>query len=169
MDWIGKKSDVHVSPIPVESSMIKYYTSMLEDDNPVYWDEEFARQATGGLHCPPGMLMVWKMPKMCWWLPADQEDSGMKSMLYASQVPLPEERTVMSIDNYIKSTFHRPIRPGDQLSWQEKILDVSEKKSTRLGDGHFVTSVTTYKNQRGEVVAENEYALFRYGPDDIRL
>jgi acyl dehydratase len=62
------------------------------------------------------------------------------------------------------TTFHRPVLVGDRLTVEEELLSVSDLKATRLGDGHFVETLSVFRNQRGEVVAEVRNVLFRFTP-----
>ena len=39
---------------------------------------------------------------------------------------------------------------------------MSPEKQTQLGPGHFVTTLATFRNQAGEIVATNRNVLFRY-------
>jgi acyl dehydratase len=64
------------------------------------------------------------------------------------------------------ATFHRPVHVGDRLSVEEELLTVSDLKQTRLGDGHFVETLSIYRNQDGDIVAEVRNTLFRFTPRD---
>ncbi len=57
-----------------------------------------------------------------------------------------------------------PIRYGDQLTMTNKLASVSDEKTTRLGTGHFVTTVETLRNQHGQVVGTHTFTLFTYRP-----
>ena len=66
-----------------------------------------------------------------------------------------------------ETTFHLPVHVGDRLSVEEELVSVSDLKSTRLGDGHFVETLSVFRNQDGEVVAEVRNTLFRFTPRDV--
>jgi acyl dehydratase len=78
-----------------------------------------------------------------------------------ARIPLPG-RSMINGGN--DATFHRPVRVGDRLSVEEELLSVSELKQTRLGDGHFVETLSVYRNQDGDLVAEVRNTLFRFTP-----
>ena len=42
------------------------------------------------------------------------------------------------------------------------LVSISEEKTTKIGTGHFITTVGEYRNQRGELVARSTNVLFRY-------
>jgi uncharacterized protein len=46
--------------------------------------------------------------------------------------------------------------------WMESI---SEEKQTRIGRGRFVTWVTTYRDEKGEVVGRQTFRMFKFKPE----
>ena len=76
------------------------------------------------------------------------------------------KRTPSRLPRSICTVRHRPVRVGDRLSVEEELLSVSELKQTRLGDGHFVETLSVFRNQDGDVVAEVRNTLFRFTPQD---
>ena len=58
----------------------------------------------------------------------------------------------------------RYLRPGDLLSAENVLVDVSEEKQTALGRGHFVTSRTTYRTQTGEEVGRMGFRILKFRP-----
>jgi len=42
---------------------------------------------------------------------------------------------------------------------------ISDKKQTRLGPGHFITWVTTYRDEHGEVVGRQIFRILKFKPD----
>jgi acyl dehydratase len=53
---------------------------------------------------------------------------------------------------------------GDRLSVEEELVSVSDLKTTRLGEGHFLETLSVVRNQRDELVAEVTNTLFRFTP-----
>ena len=65
---IGKEGEPFHAPDEVSKSMIRHYIEMMEDANPLYTDEEYAKKSKyGGIIAPPQMLMVWCMPRIWPW------------------------------------------------------------------------------------------------------
>jgi acyl dehydratase len=60
--------------------------------------------------------------------------------------------------------FLQPIVEGDRLTVVEELVSVSPEKQTRLGVGHFVQTLETYRRQDGAVVAKSRNTLFRFTP-----
>jgi acyl dehydratase len=150
---IGHRSDVQFAEIEVNWPMIKYFCALTEDGNPSYWDTGFAAQQWGGIIAPPGMLMAWLMPIQ--WRPG----GGSGAPLIATQVPLPGE-TLINVST--ETEYLIPIQAGDHLNMVDEVVDITPEKKTRLGTGHFITTLATYRNQRGQVVAKNTNVMFRY-------
>lgn len=55
-------------------------------------------------------------------------------------------------------------RLGDELTSTTVIESVSEEKKTALGRGHFVTWVTTYVDQHGDVLGRQRFRVLRFKP-----
>jgi acyl dehydratase len=152
-ETIGAKSDVHFADVEVNAPMIAYYAALLEDGNPSYWDEDFSRSVWGGIVSPPGMLMSWLMPLP--WKPSGHRDIP----LLATQVPLPGD-TLINVST--ETEFFRPILAGERLNVMDEVKDVTPMKQTRLGKGHFIKTVATFRDQKGRVVAKNTNVMFRF-------
>lgn len=150
---VGKQGERTVAEFTVTWEMIKVYCSLTEDGNPGYWHEAYANKQWGGIVAPHGLLLSWCMPLQ--WYP----DRESKPYIMALKIPLPGDTL---INTSTTTEFHRHLFLGDRVSVQDKLVSVSEKKETRLGIGHFLTTEAEFKNQREEVVAVQTNHLFRY-------
>jgi hydroxyacyl-ACP dehydratase HTD2-like protein with hotdog domain len=82
-----------------------------------------------------------------------------KHYIMALRVPLPGDTLI----NVATSTeFDRHLYLGDRVSVQDRLVQISEEKNTRLGIGHFLTTEAEFRNQNGERVAVQTNQLFRY-------
>jgi uncharacterized OB-fold protein len=54
--------------------------------------------------------------------------------------------------------------PGDHVSVEEVVSDISTEKKTGLGVGRFVTTLKTYRDADGEVVATQRWRTLRFKP-----
>jgi len=143
---IGQRTPKRWAPAEVSLGRIQQFCAMTRDGNPSYWE--------GGI-APPAMLWAWVMPLE--WSPSSAEpEPGLPA-----RIPLPG-RSMINGGN--DTTYHRPVRVGDRLSVEEELLSVSDLKQTRLGDGHFVETLSVFRNQDGDVVAEVRNTLFRFEP-----
>ena len=152
---VGATSEPRTATTAVSGARIQLFAAMVHDRNRSYWDAEFARQKWGGLLAPPALLMGWLIPPP--WEPAGRPPAA--SMVL--RVPLPGT-TFINAANDVE--FLHPIVEGDVLTVVEELVSVSPEKQTRLGVGHFVETLETYRRQNGTVVATCRNTLFRFTP-----
>ena len=145
---VGKRTPPRWAPAPVSLGRIQQFCAMTQDGNPSYWDDGIA---------PPAMLESWLMPLE--WPPW----SATPEPRLPARIPLPG-RSMINGGN--DTTFHLPVKVGDRLSVEEELLSVSDLKQTRLGEGHFVETLSVFRNQDGDVVAEVRNTLFRFEPGE---
>lgn len=154
---IGRSAPTRFAPGPVNLAMIRHYCGLVQDPNPEYWDEQFSVARWGGQISPPAMTMIWLQPLQ--WTPEGGETNGTPSL--APNVPLPGNTLInVSTDTY----FFRPVFTGMHLNITETLIDISEPKTTRLGEGHFLTTEPVYRTEDGDEVARSRNILFRYEP-----
>jgi acyl dehydratase len=156
-----------VAPDPVNVPMIRHWVDAFDDRNPVYLDEAAAKARFGGIVAPPAMLQTWTFPRP-------------KIQGIAERGGAPDE---MSFDNPISALdqagftgtlatnseleFTRYLRPGDLLHTRAEVESISNRKTTALGQGYFVTWVTTYTTDDGEVVGRQRFRVFKFDPKTI--
>ena len=159
-----------VAPDPVNVPMIRHWVAALDDRNPVYLDEAFAKRTRhGGLVAPPAMLQVWGMPSPK--IEGIAERGG-------SPVEMSGDNVVRALDaagftgtlaTNSELEFVRYLRPGDLLHTSTELESVSNRKTTGLGQGFFVTWVTSYATADGEVVGRQLFRIFKFDPRTIDL
>ena len=152
---IGVESKPRPYGVVINESMARHWTEMVEDANPIYFDEAHARGTwLGGTIAPPTMLATWGMgPGPPRPRPAPEQDRSPRLQFEGMTAAI----ATNAIDEYL-----RPLRYGDRLTVSGMTESVSEEKRTRLGVGHFVTTVSIYRNQHGEVVARHGFRVFHY-------
>ena len=152
---VGATSEPRTAATAVSGARIQLFAAMVHDGNRSYWDAEFARRKWGGLLAPPAMLMGWLIPPP--WEPGGRPPAAS----IALRVPLPGT-TFINAANDVE--FLAPIVEGDVLTIVEQLVSVSPEKQTRLGVGHFVETLETYRRQDGTMVATCRNTLFRFTP-----
>jgi acyl dehydratase len=152
---VGAASEPRTARTPVSGARIQLFASLIHDGNRSYWDAEFARKRWGGLLAPPALLMGWLIPPP--WEPEGRPPAASAVL----RVPLPGT-TFINAANDVE--FLQPIIEGDLLTVVEELVSVSPEKQTRLGVGHFVQTLETYRRQDGTVVARCRNTLFRFIP-----
>ena len=61
--------------------------------------------------------------------------------------------------------IYRYLRLGEVVTSTMEIESVSEEKQTRIGRGFFITWVTTYRVEGGEVVGRQMFRILKFAPD----
>ena len=156
---VGAKSEPRTAATPVSGARIRLFAAMVHDGNRSYWDAEFAQERWGGLLAPPALLMGWLIPPP--WEPGQHGSARPPAASVVLRVPLPGA-TFINAANDVE--FLQPIVEGDLLTVVEELVSVSPEKRTRLGVGHFVETLETYRRQDGAVVATCRNTLFRFTP-----
>jgi acyl dehydratase len=151
-----------VAPDPVNQPMIRHWCHALDDMNPVYLDPEFAAKSRfGGIVSSPVMLQAWTMPAPK--LAGIAERGGVPIEMGRNPASFIEEAGFTGIvATNSEFEIERYPRLGDVISVTQVFEDISDEKKTSLGTGHFVTWLSTYTDQNGEVVGRQRFRVFRF-------
>ena len=166
--YIGKpvgSAAPSVAPDEVNVPMIRHWVDALDDRNPVYLDEEFAAGTRfGGIVAPPAMLQTWTMPRPR--IEGIAERGGAPDEIQSENAisDLDEAGYVGTLATNSEFEFDRYLRPGDRLQASTVMESISERKSTALGQGYFVTWLTTYSTDRAEVVGRQLFRILKFDP-----
>lgn len=157
----GKPS---VAPDPVNQPMIRHWAHALNDMNPVYLDPEFAAASRfGGIVSPPVMLQTWTMPAPK--LDGIAERGGAPVEIKANPTAFLDEAGYTStVATNSEFEIERYPRLGDVISATTVYESVSNEKQTALGAGFFLTWLTTYTDQNGEVLGRQRFRVLRFRP-----
>ena len=157
-----------VAPDPVNVPMIRHWVDALDDRNPVYLDEDVAAKTRfGGTVAPPAMLQAWIMPRPK--IEGIAERGGAPGEILSDN-PIPvldEAGYVGTLATNSELEFVRYLRPGDHLHTSSAIESISNRKKTSLGQGYFLTWITTYTTDDGEVVGRQLFRIFKFDPSTI--
>ena len=154
------------SPDPVNQPMIRHWAAAFEDANPVYTDPEAAaRSRFGEIVAPPLMLQTWTMatPRITGMAErgGSPVDGGQAKVLAL----LDEAGFVGTLASNSEFEILRYLRLGETITSAMLIESVSDLKKTRIGPGHFVTWVTTFRDERGEVVGRQTFRILKFKPN----
>lgn len=145
---------------PVNQPMIRHLTDALGDRNPVYTDPDFAAgTAFGGIVAPATALQVWTMPGLAPPKRHDPDDSQSAIMAAFDGAGF-----VGVVATNCEQTYRRYLRVGDRLTATGMVESISDFKRTALGEGYFVTTLQTYRDQHGEVVGEMRFRILKFKP-----
>jgi len=154
-----------LSPDPVNTPMIRHWVDALDDRNPIYLDDEAARRAGHeGAVAPPAMLQTWTMgrPK----IEGIAARGGSASEIQGENpiTTLAGAGFTGTLATNSELEFDHHLRPGDRLTSQGVLESISELKTTGLGQGYFVTWVTTYRDGDGREVGRQRFRVYKFAP-----
>lgn len=148
---------------PVNQPMIRHWCDAMGDANPVYTEPDAAAASRhAGIVAPPTMLQAWTMPGLGDPVVDDPETTDHAAQLRAL---LDDHGFTSVVATNCEQQYARYLRPGDLLSVDAVVETVSERKQTGLGDGYFVTTTQTYRDQDGEVVATMRFRILKFRPN----
>jgi acyl dehydratase len=156
------------APDPVNVPMIRHWVDALDDRNPVYLDEQAAAGSRfGAVVAPPAMLQTWTMPRPK--IESIAERGGAPGEIRGENpiTELDAAGYVGTLATNSELEFVRYLRPGDRLRTENHVDSISNRKTTALGQGYFLTWVTTYRTDAGEVVGRQLFRIFKFDPRTI--
>ena len=145
---------------PVNQPMIDHWTDAIGDANPIYRDEAAARAAGHpGTVAPPAMIQVWTMMGLGGVRP-DDDPLGKILELFD------EAGYVGVVATNCEQTYHRYLRPGEEVGIAAELTDVVGPKRTALGEAFFITQTITWYggNDEADVVAEMMWRIMKFIP-----
>jgi len=144
---------------PVNVPTIKTWVEALGDRNPIYTDEAAARAAGHpGLVAPPAMIQVWTMFGLTGERPTDDPMGPLMELFDGAGY-------VGVVATNCEQTYHRYLRPGEQVSIASEMRDVVGPKQTALGEGWFINQHITWR-VGDEDVAEMSWRILKFKPHE---
>jgi len=139
---IGIESEPEVYEI--EKGMIRRFVLAIDDPNPLWRDEAYARKSRyGGIIAPPTFVLTVGFDEL--------QRQVLESVPYGG-----------ILHGSTELECYQPVRPGDIITVTTKIANIRERQGGRMGKMVFVTLDITYKNQRQELVARCQQVFIRY-------
>jgi acyl dehydratase len=127
--------------LEVERGAIARYCDAVGDDNPLYRNDEYARNTWyGGIVSPPGFFG--------WPVGGGNIEAGMSRVVGA----VAQAGMMRILDGGIELNFYVPVRAGDMLVTYGKLAD-ARLKETKQGGMVFLVIEQKYLNQNGALVA----------------
>jgi len=147
---------------PVNQPMVDHWLDAIGDKNPIYTDDAAARAAGHpGVVAPPAMIQVWTMAGL----------GGVR----ADDDPLSRIMRLFDDNGYVgvvatncEQTYHRYLRPGEEVSVAAELTDVVGPKQTALGEGFFITQKISWTagEDADEPVADMMWRIMKFRPKD---
>ncbi|WAL96529.1 bifunctional MaoC family dehydratase N-terminal/OB-fold nucleic acid binding domain-containing protein [Streptomyces sp. Je 1-369] len=136
----------------VNAAMIRHWCEAMGDTNPAY--------AGADPVAPPTMLQVWTMGGL--------SGHDGRSSAYDALFDLLDGAGYTSVvATDCEQEYVRALRPGDEITFDAVIESVSERKTTRLGTGHFVTTRMDIR-VGGVLAGTHRFRILKYAPADRR-
>ena len=164
--WIGVET-VYDGVDEVTRSDIRRKLEVFCFDCPIFTNDGLA-QAHGyrSATAPLAMIPLWALP--AYWSPGDPPifGPGLREQdgTARSAMALPWKN---GLNASSEVEFFEPVYPGDRLTSIHKLVQVTPK-TTRLGEGAFLTFETIIRKQSGERVAVRHNTGFRYDAESGR-
>ena len=151
------KSKPRVGRHPVNQPMVDHWLDAIGDRNPIYVDEQAAKAAGHpGIVAPPAMVQVWTMMGLGGVRPDDDPLSKILGLF-------DEAGYIGVVATNCEQTYHRYLRPGEEVSVAAELTDVVGPKRTALGEGFFITQKITWQ-VGDEDVAEMMWRIMKFKP-----
>ncbi|MGW5651815.1 bifunctional MaoC family dehydratase N-terminal/OB-fold nucleic acid binding domain-containing protein [Streptomyces humi] len=133
---------------PVNLPMIRHWCEAMGDTDPAYRGPDAV--------APPTMLQAWTMGGLSGHLG--------RTGAYDELMGLLDEAGCTSVvATDCEQEYLRLLRPGDEVVFDTVIESVSERKTTKLGAGHFVTTRTDVR-VGGDLVGTHRFRILKYAP-----
>jgi uncharacterized protein len=133
---------------PVNAPMIRHWCEAMGDTNPAYFGPDAI--------APPTMLQAWTMGGLF-------GHTG-RTRAYDELLGLLDEAGYTSVvATDCEQEYLRPLRPGDEITFDSVIESVSEKKTTKLGAGYFVTTRTDVR-VGPDLAGTHRFRILKYAP-----
>ncbi|MGX1755705.1 OB-fold domain-containing protein [Streptomyces lydicus] len=132
----------------VNEPMIRHWCEAVGDANPAYRGPDAI--------APPAMLQAWTMGG----LSGHTDRSGAYGELSAL---LDGAGYTSIVATDCEQEYLRPLRPGDRITFDAVIESVSERKTTKLGTGHFITTRMDIR-ANGEPAGTHRFRVLKYAP-----
>ena len=153
------KSKPRTGRHPVNQPMVDHWLDAIGDKNPIYVDDAAAKAAGHpGVVAPPAMIQVWTMAGLGG-VRADDDPLGRILGLFD------EAGYIGVVATNCEQTYHRYLRPGEQVSVTAELTDVVGPKNTALGEGFFITQKITW-SVGDEAVADMLWRIMKFKPAD---
>ncbi|MGI5259149.1 OB-fold domain-containing protein [Streptomyces angustmyceticus] len=132
----------------VNEPMIRHWCEAVGDANPAY-------RGTDAI-APPTMLQAWTMGG----LSGHADRSGAYDELSGL---LDDAGYTSIVATDCEQEYLRPLRPGDRITFDAVIESVSERKTTKLGTGHFITTRMDIR-ANGDLAGTHRFRVLKYAP-----
>ncbi|WP_101759696.1 MaoC family dehydratase N-terminal domain-containing protein [Oceanicoccus sp. KOV_DT_Chl] len=158
---IGHRLGPYKSFNPVNRAQIWQWCAAMGDHNPLYLNDDYRPKTEfSQAVAPPAMMQMWTMRDFndCY-APGSTSDRPYQVFDDMTALGYPGNVAV-SYDIH----FKRLLTEGERPLHHTTVVTISDKKSTALGDGFFVTEKVEYSTEQDQTFAEALITYFQYQP-----
>lgn len=151
-DWIGRKTPLRHLEV-ISAADVRRYVDATGDNNPLWLDDNYARQA--------GYRGCILPPTLVGWVPFSFREGTERANTDPTdlrrQLPLPSEYT--NVRNAGSETeWMQPVYLGEQLSTQSTIVDIVARQG-KAGLGIYISQEEQVLNFKQEIVLRRRHTL----------
>ena len=137
-------------------ALVRLWNEVVEDANPIYWDESFAaRTRFGGVVAPPAMLMP--LTTRAEWTPTGGARTGIKDSL-AGGLPDHPHAALLRMEQH----YRRPMRMGERPVIHFSESAPGPEVDTERGRGRIIERRFSFRDASGAEIAELVMVQLRY-------
>lgn len=152
---IGQRAGPYCSWNPVSRTQVWQWCSAMGDTHPLYLESK-------EVIAPPTMLQMWAFRDVHGkYAPGSADENPYEVLTRFDEIGF-SATVAVSYDQ----TYHSYLKEGDTVRNYCTITDISDKKSTALGEGYFVTEHAEYFNQHNDLFGEAYITYFKYKPPE---
>ncbi|PHQ50584.1 protein dehydratase [Streptomyces cinnamoneus] len=134
---------------PVNAPMIRHWCEVMGHTDPACAGPDPV--------APPAMLQAWTMGGL------SGRPEGRPAAYGELLTLLDEAGCTAVIATDCEQEYLRPLRPGDEITFDAVLESVSPRKTTRLGTGHFITTRTEIQ-ANGRLAGTHRFRILKYAP-----
>lgn len=157
--YIGIRSEKIAGADEVCKPMIRHWCEVMEDANPLYSDEAYAKNSKyEGIIAPPTQVQVYTMNPL--WPKVERPKNEMEKLIdlfksYGYTAIVATEQV---------QEYGAPMKLGDRIGYEIEVASVSPLKQTARGPGYFATFLYSFTNQDDVLVCRQSFTILLYAP-----
>ncbi len=163
---IGREGEPQISGEPVERSEVRRFAQAVMDDDPIFWNDTYAKNTRYGAVVAPPLFPLFAhrrspgSPDPLATAATDPDFDGFVGLLTTGLPPVPLPMLPRLLNGGNEVEFYQLPKLGDRIMARAKYLDIYEKTG-RSGTMVFIVVETRYTNQHDELLMISRLTLIR--------
>ena len=145
----------------INDAMIRQWAEIMGDNNPAYLDKDWAAKSIrGNTISPPAMMYVWGQEGF-------QVTKGRAPNAMSNLVSVFDKHGYTGVlGTNVKQEYFKEVSPGDNVTIEMIIDNISERKTTARGTGYFFETLSTFTDQSGETIGTQRFKVLKFIPQE---